>query len=56
MKSVEAETAAINANSEHKHIGFRHNIVKVAMEPQGFDNGMTNVIVNNRTDGLKTVL
>jgi len=56
MKSVAAKTAAINANSEHKHLGFRHSIVNVAMEPQGFDNGMTNVIVNNRTDSLETVL
>ena len=32
---------------------FRHNIVKVAVDPRGdsnFDNVMTKFIVNNRTD------
>ena len=42
---------------DHK---FRHNIVKVAVDPRGdsrvdpHDNVMTKVIVNNRTDSLKT--
>ena len=37
---------------------FRHNIVKVAVDPSGsadyFDNVMTKFIVNNKTDALKT--
>ena len=40
---------------------FRHNIVKVAADPRGdttdymyFDNVMTKLIVNNRTEALKT--
>ena len=33
---------------------FRHNIVKVAVASDYFDNFMTKFIVNNRTDALKT--